>query len=431
MDSKQYAVFKIEDAELQKNQKVKNRLYNCVCSDETNTLTAFDPRGQHINQTLYTVLNYDKTTVCFDEPLKTRQCRSAILSYPDNTLLSFSPPKSLTPTEFKKRYPDCTEDIYINEQIEGTLLHLFYDTRIDSWEIATKKAVGGHYHTFYYKNPKVKKTTVRNMFLDALTVPHNTRFQDIEILKYLSKDYSYCFVLQHPENHIVFSITRPQLYLIAVYNILPVSRRVISIPPLMYQVWGVFDDIGLIKFPKCIDVLSYDEIDSYYQHKTDYETKGIVVTNLHNGEHFTIKNPVYEKITDYAKTYMNSLPYQYLCFRHIEKTTEFLNYYPKSKSAFDRYHKDIKDYIDGIFEFYKAKYILKENVKFLNEDKYGYIADVLHRIYLKSLSKYSEGVIKITRKMITDHLANKSPDELFYFMNYDLRRISNPYRGNQ
>jgi hypothetical protein len=119
MDSKQYAFFKIDDAELQKNQKVKNRLYNCVCSDENNILTVFDPRGKYITQTLYTVLNYDKTVICFDEPLKTRQCRSVILSYPENKLLSFSPPKSITSSEFKKRYPNAdNEDIYINEQIK-------------------------------------------------------------------------------------------------------------------------------------------------------------------------------------------------------------------------------------------------------------------------------------------------------------------------
>jgi tetratricopeptide (TPR) repeat protein len=63
MDSKQYAFFKIEDSELLKNQKVKTRVYNCVYSDENNIITAFDPRGKYITQTLYTVLNYDSTHV--------------------------------------------------------------------------------------------------------------------------------------------------------------------------------------------------------------------------------------------------------------------------------------------------------------------------------------------------------------------------------
>jgi hypothetical protein len=427
MDSKQYAFFKIDDAELQKNQKVKNRLYNCVCSDENNILTVFDPRGKYITQTLYTVLNYDKTVICFDEPLKTRQCRSVILSYPENKLLSFSPPKSITSSEFKKRYPNAdNEDIYINEQIEGTLLHLFYDARIDSWEIATKKAVGGNYRTFYYKNPKIQKASIRNMFLQALAIPQNANFQDIDILKHLSKDYSYCFVLQHPENHIVFSIEKPALYLIAVYDILPVSKRVISIPPLMYETWRSFENMGIIQFPRRININNYEEVEKYYENRTDYTSMGLVITNLHNGEHFTIKNPIYANVTGCPKSFMNSLQYQYLCFYHMGKTSEFLEHFPKYKSEFDYFYKQRKEFIDQLHDFYMTKYVWKLRTHLLNEDKYEHIADVLHKIHLQSLSKHSQIIIKITKLFISEFLSEKSPEEMIFLLNYDLRRISNP-----
>jgi hypothetical protein len=427
MDVKQYAFFKIEDAELEKNKKVKNRLYNCVSSDENNILTAFDPRGIFITQTLYTVLNYDKTALCFDEPLKTRQYRSVVISYPDNKLLSFSPPKSLTSNEFKKRYPHLeNEDIYVNEKIEGNLLHLFYDTRIDSWEIATKKAVGGHYRTFYYKNPKMQKTSVRNMFLQALSVPQNTRFQDVDALNRLSKDYSYCFVLQHPENHIVFSIEKPALYLIAVYDILPVTKRVISVPPLMYESWTSFKNIGLIRFPQQIPINDYQEIENYYENRKDYSSRGIVITNLHNGEHFTIKNPVYQNVTGFKKSFMNSLHYQYLCFHRIGKTVEFLEQFPKCKSEFESFYKQRKEFIDQLHEFYMTKYVWKLRTHSLNTDKYEYIAGVLHKIHLQSLSKHSENVIKITKPWISEYLFKKDPEEMIFLLNYDLRRISTP-----
>jgi hypothetical protein len=427
MDSKQYAFFKIEDSELEKNKKVKNRLYNCVNSDENNILTAFDPRGIFITQTLYTVLNYDKTAICFDEPLKTRQCRSVVLSYPENKLLSFSPPKSLTSSEFKKRYPDIDEeDLYVNEQIEGTLLHLFYDTRIDSWEIATKKAVGGHYRTFYYKNPKIQKTSVRNMFLQALSIPQNTKFQDIDALTRLSKDYSYCFVLQHPENHIVLSVTSPALYLIAVYDILPVSKRVVSIPPLMYELWNSLKNIGLIRFPQRIPVNNYEDAENYYENRIDYSSMGIVITNLHNGEHFTIKNPIYENVTGFKKSFMNSLHYQYLCFYRIGKTVEFLEHFPKYRSEFEYFYKQRKDYLDQLHEFYMTKYVWKLRTCGLNEDKYEFIADVLHKIHLQSLSKHSENVIKITKPWISEYFFKKDPEEIIFLLNYDLRRISTP-----
>jgi hypothetical protein len=425
MDAKQYAFFKIDDAELIKNNKVKCHLYNCTTIDKRLRSLLLDPRPNNSTQTLYSVMNYDKTVMCFDEPLKTRQCRSVILSFPDNKLLSFSPPKSNVLSEFQKKFPEIQEDIYINEQIEGTLLHLFYDPRIDSWEIATKKAVGGRYSTFYYKNPKMKKTTVRNMFLDALAIPHETNFKDIKQLNSLSKDYSYCFILQHPENHIVFSIDRPQLYLIAVYDILPVSRRIISIPPLMYEEWECFNNLSMIQFPKKIELNTYSEILNYYEHKNDYTSKGIIVTNLHNGEHFTVKNPIYEQITNNPGLKMNSLQYQYLCFYKIGKVSEFFAHYPKYRKYCDAFFKQIQSLTKDIHEFYMEKYVFKYNVSYLNVDKLEYIADVLHKIHLQSLSKYSVGVVKITKTFISQYLMKKDPDELFYIMNYDLRRITN------
>jgi hypothetical protein len=360
MDVKQYAYFKIEDDEIEKNKKIKNRLYNCVSDYKSNTLMTFEPRPNTLTSDLYTVLNYDKNMFSFDEPMKHRQCRSVILSYPENALLSFSPPKSLTVDFFMKSFPEYDETIYANEQIEGTLLHLFFDQKKKSWEIATKKAVGGNYSTFYYKNPKMAKTSVRNMFLSALGVKANTDLNEIRQLLYLSTDYSYCFILQHPENHIVFNIKTPALYLIAVYDILPISRRVISIPQFIYKQWNSIIEIPEIKFPRTIELNSYEEYKSYFTDKCIYDIKGIVITNTTNGEHCVIKNPIYEDIAIPKKGYMNSLHFQYLCLRRIGKTSDFLLHFPQHKKAFDIFYSKLSCFVQSLHETYMMKYVWKQ-----------------------------------------------------------------------
>ena len=95
----------------------------------------------------YAILNYDKNMlskldVCSDK------YRSVVFSYPENQLLSFSPPKSIEYADFKeKKYPINT--ITATEKIEGVSITLFYDHRIQSWEISTKTNIGGHYWYFY------------------------------------------------------------------------------------------------------------------------------------------------------------------------------------------------------------------------------------------------------------------------------------------
>ena len=118
----------------------------------------------------YKILNYD--LIC-DNDQEYGMYRSVVLSHPENKILCFSPPKSVTLEHFQESHPDITNpDIFINEIIEGTMINLFYDSRIESWQIATKGAIGGNY-SFYKTHPQPQSESSDEVA--SMTFRHSTR----------------------------------------------------------------------------------------------------------------------------------------------------------------------------------------------------------------------------------------------------------------
>ena len=116
------------------------------------------------------------------------------------------------------------------------MIQLFYDKRINSWEIASKSAVGGNY--YLSNNKKKASKTLRNMFIESLTCENMSPTHDLDTIKLLAefpKNYSYTFVMLHPENVIIYPVTTPMLYLVSVYDITPKTKRFINIPPCICE----------------------------------------------------------------------------------------------------------------------------------------------------------------------------------------------------
>ena len=112
-------------------------------------------KRKYKNKDNYEIWNYDSNYINFDEKPETLLCRSVIFSDPQKNLLAYSPGKTVSKEDFCKKYNDHNH-IYINEYIDGTMVHLFYDKRIKSWEIATKSAVGGNYYLSDNKKKNIK-----------------------------------------------------------------------------------------------------------------------------------------------------------------------------------------------------------------------------------------------------------------------------------
>lgn len=415
---------------------------------------AIAPTSNKINKRIYKVKNslsyeiitYDKSFLCQGEPAHNTQYRSVIFSYPEHELLSFSPPKSITFTDFYQKYPLSTtlvENIYVNEMIEGTLIHLFYDNRIQSWEIATKNAVGGQYSVFRsnaqdpLNQTKSKKTTVYKMFLDAMRMPESTPLNQCTMLEYFPKQFSYSMVLQHPDNHIILPIEFPALYLVAVYDVVSPFQdnlRAIAIPPSVFQEWNCFMNMPIF-FPATIELSN--DTNSIYRilserfnvlTPTDYKMMGIMIINTATGDRCSIRNPVYQEVLR-VREMDTCQQYQYLCLRRIDHVDNYLKMFPGHKTAFSKFYEQYQRFVENVHSAYMDQYVYKINVnQNPGKNKYSQIIQRLQKeIYLPSLSRHNRDnnnvntSCKITRKVVNDYIHKMEPAEILYFLNFEKR----------
>lgn len=381
------------------------------------------------NPVKYTILNYDSWFMSEYDEIHSKY-RSVILCSPENEVLCFSPPKSLALDVFQNKYPALDESKYfVNELVEGTMINLFYDKRIELWQLSTKNAVGGNYWYFrtqYNIDPQnavVRQPTFMKMFMEAMNSTEDADLNSLPILEYLDKSYSYSFVLQHPSNHIVLTITRPTLYLVAVYECS--GNKVKQISPLVYEKWAIFVD-NIIEFPSRVplccggggcDTTCYDSlILEYGSQNTSKNILGVSILNLENGERTKIENPVYNEIRTLRGNNPN-LQYQYLCLKRMNKVIQFLEYFGQYKKIFYRFYRQYVDFLTSIHKYYFSYYIAKEGIE-VPKKFFRHIYKIHHEIYLPSLE---EGEKKIIKKSVVDeYLMSLPPSELLYSLNYNL-----------
>ena len=160
------------------------------------------------------------------------------------------------------------------------MVHLFYDPRIQSWEIASKNAVSGNY--FLSDNVKKTSKTLRDMFVECLTCKTRSSTNDldsIELLKSFPKNYSYTFNMLHPNNVIIYPITHTSLYLTAVYDITPKTKRIVNIPPIIYENWNFLQN-STILFPKSITIESWSDMSHMALFKKNQDLVGLSLIHI-------------------------------------------------------------------------------------------------------------------------------------------------------
>lgn len=381
----------------------------------------------YLNNKLYSILNYDPTVLCYDN-IEAATYRSVIFSAMTNTLLCFSPPKSLSNQVFINKYPQPeNHEMVVNECIEGVMVNLFYDAEMAKWEIATKSCIGGG-NRIANRGP-----TVRRMFLDALKSNYLNDINNIEWFSLLPKSFAYCFVLQHPANRILLSIQSPKIYLVSLYMINSGKMEAEYIPATVYEKWPIWQNLQsaapIIHFPQQQECFTYEEL-----YNTNTMSPGYMVTNTITGEKTKIPNYRYEKIK-----HGNRIPpfvqYQYLCYRRIfsrmhngvnivenSSNAKWIHEMPKpnkTKKQMLDVNADVEEFIQNVYCAYKNKYVYK-SITPIAEKYETHIYKIHHTIYIPSLCIEKT---PITLNVVKAYFNAIDPKEMLYIINGDRRQL--------
>lgn len=344
----------------------------------------------------------------------TKQFRSIITDEDGTRIVCYSPPKTSSYEYFKQENNISNESIIVNELIEGTMITLFYDNELNCWEIATKGAVGGNY--WFFRTDYEKKSgqkTFRKMFLESLRASENEDLDSSPCISQFSKEYCYTFILQHPENHIVFNIDIPQVFLVSVFKIDNLSITEIAMNE--YEKWD-FLNTDIISFPKRFLKNTYEKLESTYasiQSSNDYV--GLMFTNMETGMRSSLENPVYSEIRALRGNHPN-LQYQYLCLLKTEKVMDFIRHFPQYNNLFFGFYKDFQSFITNLHQSYVSYYIKKTGDK-ISKRYFPLIHKLHHNVYIPSLSTGEKQIMK--RAVVYKYIVDMHPVEIIYFLNYN------------
>ena len=344
----------------------------------------------------YTILNYFDS-ISFDHDKLNRFYNSAVIDPETRTILSIGSPLSYDFELFQKSFSTLDENIIAEEMIEGISIQLFYEPRIQNWEISTRNSVGGNYA--YYRLPEQSCKTYRDMLFDAMGITsENRQIEQWAGFKHLLASNCYHFIVTHPDNHIVLKTKSPQLYLTGYYelhcnNVNDVRYNHSSRDP------GHFPN-GLVKIPKQFVVKDYDDGIKQFISSLKEITMGISFLDKNTGERCLIITPEYKELQQIRGTHPNLL-YQYLCLRRIDKINAFLKNFPQYKGLFSSFRNKYDNLIREIHQSYLHYYILKSNPT-VEKSTFFHIHQIHETIYKPSLNDVVKTIIKkdIIRKYV-------------------------------
>ena len=322
-------------------------------------------------------------------------------------ILAFSAPKSVSYDLFNNETVEG--DRVFLEFCEGTMINMYHDTYTGEWEIATRSNMGARCKFFQESN-----STFRTMFLEALNK------QNIEFNEF-NKEYSYSFVLQHPENRIVVPFIEPKIILTNIYKCL--TDTVEEVPLNEFSTLAPMTKLTVpakLTESESFKTISLKEIkNALYssESKVDYTLQGVIVYDRTRRLRYKIRNPRYEYVR-HLKGNNPKLQYQYYCLRQGGKVTEYLQYFPEHADKLRNFRSQLHNWTFNLHRNYVACYVHKQ--KPLRDFPFEYRSHMykLHELYR---DQYREMRGAITRRVVVEYVNTLPPNHIMASVNYPLR----------
>ena len=398
-----------------------------------NEFNYFNIKKYTFNNNEYKIIRYDKEKLKNLLSLKLRDKYSEVSKYRsviirNNKVVCFAPEKSLDYSLFVNNYN--TENSWVEDFIDGTMINVFYDNIKEIWEVATRSSVGANIVFFndvknykYFDNNNYFKDyynlTFRSMFFEACNICNLD-------LNCLDEKYVYSFVLQHPFNRIVTPIVSPVIYLVKVYEIIHPINNVLSANNLDKVTINEINIQSLlncppyiflnsnIKFVNKYPVTNFEEIKSYYASgNAGYNCVGCFLYSK-DGTRSKIRNASYEEVRK-LRGNQPKLQFNYLSLKQQNKVGEFLQYYPEHTVIFNKFKMALYYYTSNLFMNYISCFIRKE--KPLKEYEFEYKSHMykLHEKYKTELKPQSK---IIDKKYVIDYVNALHPAQQMFIINY-------------
>ena len=353
------------------------------------------------NDKVYNIIKYNKNVIEFKE--ENGLFRSIIFS--NGEINVFSPPKSIKFNEFVSRYQ--LNECYGEEIIEGTMVNVFYDKTADLWTMATKTSVGGKLRYF---QDQENFDILFEQVCSAVELDLNN----------LDKQYTYSFVMQHPNNRFVLPINQMRLYLIAIYKIDDVVVR--EIPREKYNDLNLDDVFKKLWFPYRFYIDSYENLyNNFGSMNCDINYVGVMIKTI-TGVRSKIVNPAYKYIKDLRGNH-SKLQFQYLSLRRDDRVKEYLKFYPEASKKFNEFRKHLHLFTNNLYQNYVSCYIKHEKPLMEFSPKFRTHMYNLHQHYLSI--KEDKGYIH--KYSVIEYVNKLEPSLLMYSLNYDLRELGKKY----
>ena len=393
----------------------------------------FNIKKYTFNNNEYNIIRYAKDKLKtidlknnFETFSEISKYRSVIIR--NNKVVCFAPEKSLDYSYFVSK--NNTENSWLEDFVDGTMINVFYDTIKETWEIATRSTVGGNIVFFndvknykYFDNNNFFKDyynlTFRSMFFEAC----NTSNFDLNCL---DKKYVYSFVLQHPFNRIVTPITSPIIFLVKVYEITHPINNVLSVDNLNHVIINEIDIQSLVNNPPYIflnsnirfvnkyPITNFQEIkDFYLSGNAAYHCVGCFLYSK-DGSRSKIRNSSYEEVRK-LRGNQPKLQFNYLTLKQQNKVREFLQYYPEHTVIFNKFKLALYQYTNNLFLNYISCFVRKE--KPLKEYEFEYKTHMykLHEKYKNDLKPQNK---TIDKKYVIDYVNTLHPAQQMFLINY-------------
>ena len=369
----------------------------------------------------YKIINYNYDNNFDDLNMKETYFRSVIKNK-DDEIMCYSLPKSKTYNYFKDNFDLHDDNILVSEIIEGTMVNLFFNKKIEKWEISTKSAIGGEYffyRTSYNKKEKKNQINFKEMFLDALRIDRNSDISKIDLINdNFDKDYCYSFIVQHPENHIVLDVEHSKAYLICAFLIKD-KKNMGYIHFTEFRKKHFLED--LIFYPNVIEKEdSYENMEIRYTRDSSILMMGLMYYNKVNGIRSHNRHDRYEKMRNLRGNNPN-LQYQYLCLKKTNKIKEFLEYFPKYNKTFYDFYNEYKNFLRNIHSSYLS-FFIKKNKDIIIDKKYFYHINKIHKeIFLPTLNNGEKKIIN--KNEVYKYFENYDPIQQLYFLNFENKNL--------